>query len=346
MVRQSDMRTRLATLVVLATLVACSTGGDGSTGVEPPLSTSQITTSSSSAVVADTTITTDLSKVAISERLGEGALLGMSTGLNRVEREPRWQLFEELAGRQYDIGHVFHSWEKAIPTADDLMHLEDGRILMISWNGTDTIEIWSGLHDDWVRTQARAVRDLGEPVLMRGLWEMDGDRRRDWVHSGTDYVAAWNHIRRLFDEEGALNAEFVWCPNEALFWNGGDPTPWYPGDDQVDWLCVDGYNWATSTTSPDWIGLEPIFADFYDWAVPRGLPIVVGETGVAEAEPGAKADWIRAIPETLRSRFPEIDAFVYFDKDFRTLGGPDWRLDTSDDALEAWVTISRDPWFN
>ncbi|MCP3939237.1 MAG: hypothetical protein GY708_28135 [Actinomycetia bacterium] len=336
------MRARLAVSAFLMVLAACSTGSTGSSG--------RVTTSLSvvtePVVSIPQTTASGLPAVPISDRLGEGALLGISTGLTQRERESRWPFLEELAGRQYDIAHVFHSWDKAIPTPDDLMLLEGGRILMISWNGTDTIEIWNGRHDEWIRTQARAVRDLGEPVLMRWLWEMDGQRRREWVHSGADYVAAWNHIRGLFDEEGATNAEFVWCPNEALFWNGGDPMPWYPGDDRVDWLCADGYNWATTTTSPDWIGLEPIFADFYDWAVPRGLPIIVGETGVAEAEPGAKADWILSIPATLRTRFPEIDAFVYFDKDFRTLGGPDWRLDTSGDALEAWVTISQDPWFN
>ena len=276
----------------------------------------------------------------------EGALLGFSTGLSNAERAPRFRQIEADAGRAYDIGHVFHSWDLPIPTADDLMHIDDGRLLMISWNGTDTRQIAAGDHDDWIRTQAEAVRDLDRRVLFRWLWEMDGNRRRDWVYSGPDYVAAWNHIRTIFDEVGATNAEFVWCPNEFLFWDGGDPEPWYPGDDNVDWLCADGYNWPTTTTSPEWVDLEHIFADFYAWAEPKGLPIMIGETGVPEAEPGAKADWIRSVPKILEETFPEIDAIVWFDKDFTSFGHNDWRVDTSPESYEAWIEISNDPWLN
>ena len=53
----------------------------------------------------------------------DGALLGISTGLTDQERRPRFEFLEEQAGRQFDIGHVFHAWNDAIPTADDLMHL-------------------------------------------------------------------------------------------------------------------------------------------------------------------------------------------------------------------------------
>ncbi|MGI9608647.1 MAG: glycoside hydrolase family 26 protein [Acidimicrobiales bacterium] len=274
-----------------------------------------------------------------------GALLGMSTGLSQAEREPRWEALETDAGRTYDIGHVFHAWDKAIPTADDDFHIADGRLLMISWNGTDTIEIADGEHDQWITSQAEAVRDLDRRVLLRWFWEMDGRRRLPLVHSGANYVAAWLHIRAIFDEVGAANAEFVWCPNDFLF-RDGDPDQWYPGDDHVDWLCADGYNWADSTTSDEWLGIDEIFADFHEWAAPRGLPIVIAETGVGEAEPGAKAEWLRSLPSLLESELPEIDALVYFDKDFTDAGHRDWRLDTSPEAYEAWLEISADPWLN
>ena len=219
---------------------------------------------------------------------------------------------------------------------------------MISWNGTDTIEIQNGLHDDWIRTQATSVRDLGQPVMLRWLWEMDGNRRREWVHSGPDFVGAWLHIRSIFDEVGADNAQFVWCPNEFLFWDGGDPTPWYPGDDNVDWLCADGYNWQTSVDHPEWVSFTDIFEDFYAWAEPRGLPIVIGETATAQAldDPEGKADWFRSLPELLANDLPEIDAIVYFDKDFADRGQHDWRLDTDAISYEAWNDVTADPYLN
>lgn len=278
----------------------------------------------------------------------EGALLGISTGLTDQERRPRFEFLEQQAGRQFDIGHVFHAWNDAIPTADDLMHIEDGRILMISWNGTDTIEIQDGIHDEWIRTQATAVRDLGQPVMLRWAWEMDAPRRRALYHSGPDYVAAWIHIREIFDEVGATDAQFVWCPNEFLFWDDGDPEPWYPGDEHVDWLCADGYNWQDSVDHPEWVTPTDIFADFIEWAEPRGLPIVIGETGSNEAlnDPEGKADWLRSLPTLLEEELPAIDAVVYFDKDFRFQGHPNWLLDTSEESFAAWNEIANDPYFN
>lgn len=277
----------------------------------------------------------------------DGALLGISTGLTDEERRPRFEFLEEQAGRQFDIGHVFHGWNDPIPTADDLMHIEDGRILMISWNGTDTIAIQDGVHDAWITTQAAAVRDLGQPVMLRWAWEMDAPRRRGTYHSGEDYVAAWLHIRQIFDEVGATNAQFVWCPNEFLFWDGGDPEPWYPGDEHVDWLCADGYNWPDSVDHPEWISFTDIFKDFVAWAEPRGLPIVIAETGSNEAfnDPQGKADWLRSLPMLLEQDLSAIDAVVYFDKDFRFQGHPNWMLDTSEESFAAWNEIANDPYF-
>ena len=184
--------------------------------------------------------------------------------------------------------------------------------------------------------------------MLRWLWEMDANRRREWVHSGEDFVGAWNHIRTIFTEVGADNAQFVWCPNEFLFWDGGDPTPWYPGDDNVDWLCADGYNWQDSVDHPEWIAFDDIFGDFIDWAEPRGLPIVIGETGSNEAldDPEGKADWLRSLPEILESELPAIDAVVYFDKDFTFQDHPDWRLDTTGASFAAWNDVANDPYFN
>ena len=353
----------VACVAALALITSACTSGspDPATNAVPattaPVSSAAETTAPPETAAPETPTTTtapEVAEVAAPHVLDtidadfEGALLGVSTGLSRAERAPRFAQLESDAGRQLDIGHVFHSWDTAIPTVDDLLHIEEGRTLMISWNGTDTREISSGLHDDWIRTQATAVRDLEDPVLLRWLWEMDGNRRRDWVYSGADYVAAWNQVRSVFDEVGADNAQFVWCPNEFLFWDDSteNPDDWYPGDENVDWLCADGYNWPTSVDSPEWITIDAIFEDFVEWSAPRNLPIIIGETGSAEAEPGAKADWLRSVPELLRDELPEVDAVVYFDKDFREFGHNDWRVDTSQETYDAWVELANHPYFN
>ena len=350
---------RLAVIITLLLVASACTGGDNSNLAAPP---SSVVDTAPTTTQAPTTTTTTEAPEAIDgapvtfrdNRLSaidadlEGALLGIATGPYSDERIPRFEQLEADSGRQIDIGHVFHAWDRAIPTEDDLFHLEEGRTLMISWNGTDTIEIQNGQHDAWIAEQAAAVRDLGEPVLLRWLWEMDGARRINWVHSPEDFVAAWLQVQSVFDEVGATNAEFVWCPNAHLFWDDSpeDPDAWYPGDENVDWICADGYNWEDTTAAPGWVSLDQIFGDFVEWAAPRNIPIMIGETGSNEAELGAKGDWFRGLPEILRTELPEIDAVVMFDTDFRANGHPNWRVDTSPESYAGFLEFAQDPWLN
>ncbi len=355
-VRRQWRHPGVISVAFIGLLLAACTSQTGTSSVTsattdaPPTTAAPVETADTPNTTETTTPTTG--EVAVPHPLDligpdfEGALLGVSTGLSKAERAPRFRQLEADAGRQYDIGHVFHAWDKAIPTEDDLMHLEDGRILMISWNGTDTKEIASGSHDDWIRQQAQSVKDLEQPLLLRWFWEMDGNRKRGLVHSGPDYVAAWIHVRSIFDDVGADNAQFVWCPNEFLFWNNGDPEPWYPGDEHVDWLCADGYNWADTTASDEWVHFDHMFEDFIAWAGPRNKPIVIGETGSNEAEEGEKGDWLRSLPQIIQNELPEVDAVVYFDKDFRSAGHADWRVDTSESTYQGWIDMSNDPYFN
>jgi len=247
--RQRTTRSILLLTAFSLAAVACRTTSSASSTTERQPNTTTVTTTSTVASTAvsetDTTSSVEIDEddpwQVVDPGVGNnGVLLGFSTALSRAEREPRWRDIEDASGRSFDIGHVFHSWDLAIPTEDDLMHIDDGRLLMISWNGTDTKEIAAGEHDEWIRSQARGTAGLGERVLFRWLWEMDGNRRRAWVHSGPDYVAAWNHIRAIFEQEGATNAEFVWCPNEFLFWDDGDPEPWEPdvGDGSSRWISA------------------------------------------------------------------------------------------------------------
>jgi hypothetical protein len=69
---------------------------------------------------------------------------------------------------------------------------------------------------------------------------------------------------------------------------------------------------------------------------------MVGEFGVQERSPGDKAKWISAARETIKTKFPLLRAVVYFNanKDY------DWRLATSDSAMDAFRRLATVPWFN
>jgi hypothetical protein len=254
---------------------------------------------------------------------------------------------EAKLGRTLAIDHYYHPFDEPFPDGREAWDVAGGRIPMISWGKTYTAEINSGRHDDLVRTRARSIRDLGQPVLMRWFWEMGGNRNQAHANAGSDYIAAWNRLRGLFAEEGASNAVWVWCPDASDFADG-TAQAFYPGDDAVDWTCADGYNYrhpSRRSTVPR--SFEATFAAFYAWAVERPKPIMIGEYGVVEDGPGDKAAWMDAARETLKSRFPAVAGVVYFhslrERDGFTY---DWRMDTSESSMAAFAAMGADPWFN
>ena len=215
---------------------------------------------------------------------------------------------------------------------------------MISWNGRDvtTQAIAAGRYDDLITQRARATKALGQPVLIRWFWEMDGNKKAEFAGTPEQYIAAWQHI--VADRSGPrapTTSRWVWCPNASAF-NDGEAQLFYPGDDFVDWTCADGYNWAPGRAGDDYRSFKDIFGGFYGWAAHQDKPIMVGEFGVQERNPGEKAHWITDTREAIKTDFPLLRAVVYFsaNKDY------DWRLTTSDSALEAFRQMANDPWFN
>src|SRR5204863_202833 len=80
---------------------------------------------------------------------------------------------------------------------------------------------------------------------------------------------------KIFKEEGADNVIWVWTPNAAGFkdgrkYTGGNPPApfFYPGDDYVDWISADGYNWGVSKRDQGdrWRQALEIFDEFMVFA--------------------------------------------------------------------------------
>jgi endoglucanase len=128
-------------------------------------------------------------------------------------------------------------------------------------------------------------------------------------------------VHDIFVQQGATNVSWVWCPNIT----GDKTTPLsqiYPGDNYVDWTCMDGYNWGTDTNGNYWQTFAQVFGgstyggynhhNTYQelLQLAPSKPIMLGE--VASAEPGgSKADWITDMLQTLPTNFPQIKAFIW-----------------------------------
>lgn len=239
---------------------------------------------------------------------GDGVVLGawvQPQTFTEAGREQALTDFEESIGTNLGLVHDFHTWQDPFPSEFDRHIVDSGANLLLSWAGTDTREIAAGRHDEMVRQRARALRALGEPVLLRWRWEMDRPNLASEVIGPAEYVAAWKHLRSLFAEEGADNVGWVWCPLAGGFENGTAPA-YYPGDNQVDWICADVY--APDPSVP----FTQLAAAFLTWARDHDLPIVLAEVGTQRVAADDRARWLRAAITAVGAD-PQISAFVYFD---------------------------------
>ncbi|MFF5291549.1 glycosyl hydrolase [Paractinoplanes globisporus] len=273
----------------------------------------------------------------------EGALVGAwikPEELTHVGRLAAVDSLESDLGRRLNIINTYRRFDQMVGTASDEEFLSEGATLMISWATGDNRSILDGEHDDLIRKQAQAIRKIHRPVLLRMRWEMDRPNLRATMWSGGDYVAAWKYVRAIFHEEGADNVSWVWCPTAEGFVRGDAPA-FYPGDDQVDWTCVDVY--AGETFQP----IGELMGPFLQWAAPHPKPIIIGEFGVAKAwGSSGRAAWLRDASRTFKAN-PQIKAVAYFESD-PAGNGPTKQFQLTGDkaAFKAFHTLVRDPYFN
>ncbi len=200
----------------------------------------------------------------------------------------------------------------------------------------------AGDHDHRISTWAGALASWGHDVVLRFAHEMNGD----WYPWGTgvqgntadEYVRAWRHVHDRFVAAGATNVRWCWAPNVPG--SGGDTdaarlADFFPGEDVVDVLGIDGYNWGLPDPPLSWTTPAELFGPGLDELRRLGtrLPIVVTETASAEShEPGrSKADWIAQLFDHL-SRQGDVRGVIWFQERKER----DWRISSSPAAQAAY----------
>jgi glycosyl hydrolase family 26 len=251
------------------------------------------------------------------------------------------QSFEAAVGRTLGVDMYYEPWGNVFPDWREQWDFSQGRIPMISWGKTTTTDITSGMHDTYIRARADGIKALGQPIFLRWFWEMDGTKNAGLAVSPSAYIAAWRHLRGIFAERGVTNVAWVWCPNASAF-RDGSAQPFYPGDDVVDWVCADGYNWYPDS-GRSYESFTDKFTAFHDWAVAQGKPAIVGEYGAQQMEPGRRAGWFNEARDSLKTRLTGILGVVYFHS---VTSEHDWQVTNEADALAAFAAMGADPFFN
>jgi hypothetical protein len=220
-----------------------------------------------------------------------------------------------------------------------------GAIPLFSWNsgasgGGDQskfglAELRAGRYDRYIRYFARNAKAWGWPFFLRFNWEMNGA----WFPWGAgtndnqpgEFILAWRHVHRIFEEVGATNVTWVWCP-----FVGTDLRQFYPGDRYVDWTGLDGYNWGPeSPLGLPWRTFDELFAASYRRVarIAPDKPMMVGEVASSGSDE-RRATWIREMFGALRGGYRRVGALVWFDK---IDNATEWPIETLPTASAAFA---------
>ena len=248
-----------------------------------------------------------------------------------------WNRFEQNAGKQVSLLHYGQPppWEQdfMVSVADGITQRGALPLMDMSSKSASLQDVAAGVFDSSIRAWATAVRAWGKPMFLRWNWEMNGT----WFPWGAQSVAnpavfvdSWRRVHDVVAAAGA-DVTWVWCPNVEPA-SGVSLAQLYPGDDYVDWTCLDGYNWGTP-----WQSFRDIFAGSYDelLRVAPAKPIMIAETGSVEVG-GSKSAWISDMFASL-PQLPAIRALVWFN--WRILernAWQEWPVESSSSALQAF----------
>ena len=215
-----------------------------------------------------------------------------------------------------------------------------GAVPLITWEpwtlagrGFPLRAIADGRYDNYVRRAGKSAAAWGHPILLRFAHEMNGTwypwgRGRDG-NTPRVYIAAWRHLVRIFRSVGADNVGWAWTPNV----DGGGQYPFprfYPGNKWVDWVGLDGFNWASRG---EWQSFTDIFGSSYDTlSRMTSRPMIVAETGSSQTG-GDKAAWVSSALSKEIPQFSRIRAVVWFSD---RVGDVDFRVDSSQASLRAF----------
>ncbi len=283
------------------------------------------------------------------------------------------EVFEDqLAQKKLAIEMDYRGWDinSSFPTADYEAVSRGGVVPHLTWEPWagaindpkyGAQQIIDGKFDPMLHRWAAGIKTWGKPIMIRLGHEMNGN----WYPWGganngggtltgfgdptkpdgpERYIGLYRHVVDLFRADGVTNVTWIWCPDV----NGiGDQGGWnkaenyYPGDDVVDWIGLDGYNWGTK--EPNFGGFQSfgsIFKKTYDKFSGKGKPMMIGEFSSAE-EGGDKGLWILSAYSTMQASYPMIKAVTWF----QISKERDWRVNSSSNALSSYRTVIASPYF-
>ena len=269
----------------------------------------------------------------------QSRLFGLSIAGSGTDAIPGALSAGAALGRPPQIINFYVAWQWRYPfPAATVSAIRDvGAIPEITWEPWDPSRKadqddyrLDGLpaFDRYVDDFAKASAAYGGDVVLRFAHEMNSDWY-PWsvtVNEGSPrtYIDAYRRLHARFQDAGASNVRWMWCPNIIYRDQPDLINASYPGDDVVDIVGLDGYNRGGKAP-------QDLFGPSIDLvtALAPAKPLWIDEVGCAPMS--GKAQWVTDFFEYMRET--PVQAVVWFELDNDDT--PDWRLLATDDTTEA-----------
>lgn len=230
-------------------------------------------------------------------------------------------------GVTFDVIRVFRRWDESLPDPDVEALIASGHRLHLSVRprtSNGRVILWSDLAEaqPGMPLYGELIAWIDEFVaLPPGTYVTlnHEPETRDSADNGTaaDYVAVWRRFAELLQERGGDHLRLTWTMTSGALRDQTLADAWYPGDDVVDVIGADTYNWWTCQgTDRPWVDFAELVDPLLDYAQAKGKPLALPEFASADdpADPSRRARWLTDAADYLRSsEAAEIEFVAWFD---------------------------------
>ena len=261
-------------------------------------------------------------------------LLGVYDNLSAVSFENMFNL-EKSLNTLFPFIHIYTAWgskpEEEFPGKQVRAIYELGSVPVITWEPWLTdfspeefpelrkpelrdkgglADIANGKYDAYITAWAMEAKSMNKTLFIRLGHEMNDPYRYPWGpqnNKPADYVAAWIHVHKIFDNVGARNIKWIWSPHPSYGWFDA----YYPGDQYVDWVGVNILNYGTVAAWSKWWTFKEMFGSHYKDLVKYGKPIMITEFG-SLAVGGDRSKWFEESLASLPVDYPAVKSVLFF----------------------------------
>ena len=278
--------------------------------------------------------------------------------------------FEADLGEDLDLVRVFMRWDEAARGRRYHQEILDGgRTMLISvraarmngaklsWNSIANSQPGSQIYNEIV-----AWADYFKTLDGERVWFVFNHEPEIGVNEGQgssdEFRSAYRRVHQIFNRRGAGNVQFGWIMTNYSYelqqkapWDRRAAAKWYPGDDVVDLIGSDPYDWSNCRTNNAVINrpmgdLLQYFNTFAKAHPAKGL--LLGEwASTLNRNSGTQADFINQTKELVkRPEWAQMVGISYFAKNDPAFPNCVWDPRGSGSSMDALRSMARDPHFN